>query len=119
MEIWKPVVGYEGLYEVSSFGRVRSFKKSTTPFNMRLCSHYRGYRTVYLYREKNKDIKCFVHRLVAEAFIPNLEGKPFVNHIDCDKTNNNVSNLEWMTEAENTQYYFAHRTPAVVDDIPF
>ncbi len=84
---------------------------------MKLCTHYKVYRTIYLYRERGgKDTKHFIHRLVAEAFIPNPLAKPFVNHIDCDKSNNILSNLEWMTELENTQYYFQNR---VKEDVEF
>lgn len=105
-EIWRDVVGYEGRYMVSSLGRVKSLRFGKEKF---LCSfpNVDGYLKVGLFR-KSKMRQCSVqhqysvHRLVAEAFIPNPEGKPQVNHIDGDKTNNRVENLEWATSRENT-----------------
>lgn len=111
-EIWKPVVGYEGLYEVSNWGRVKSLK--------RLVKSPRGYRTVsekilkiwknnkgYLYVVlcKNGIIKtCYVHRLVAEAFIDNPDNLPCVNHKDENPQNNVVSNLEFCDRKYNCNY---------------
>ena len=98
-EQWRPVVGYEGLYEVSSYGNVRSIKRDII-----LKPRDNGvYLRVNLY--KNGKLKgCSVHRLVAEAFIPNPENLETVNHIDEDKTNNHVYNLEWMTRKENVRH---------------
>lgn len=104
-ELWKEIRGYEGLYEVSNLGRVRR----TTSSN-RL--HTNGvlkpiYRNKYL---KVVLSKCgikkdyFIHRLVAETFIENATNLPYVNHKDEDKTNNIVSNLEWCTALQNTNY---------------
>ena len=97
MEEWRMVVGYEGLYEVSNFGNVRSKRKILKQTN------YNGYQCVCLSKESNRKIHK-VHRLVAIAFIPNEENKREVNHIDEDKTNNHVSNLEWVTPKENINH---------------
>ena len=105
MEIWKDIADYEGLYQVSSLGRVKSLGnyKSSKEKILKLKSNKKGYLCVNLYKEgKSKHLK--VHRLVAKAFIPNLENKPQVNHKDEDKTNNKVENLEWMTCRENNNY---------------
>lgn len=101
-ETGKPVPGFEKLYEVSSHGRVSNYRKV-----MKFYKINSGYLCVKL--TNGEAIKAFlVHRLVAAAFLPNPENKPEVNHIDGDKTNNHVSNLEWVTSAENKQH--AHRT---------
>lgn len=100
-EIWKPIAGFEGLYEVSNYGRVKSltrYKKVIKPIIMNS-----GY---YQYQLWHKG-KCRVasgHRLVAQAFIPNPDNKPFVNHKDENKLNNFVDNLEWVTHVENCRY---------------
>lgn len=97
VEEWRPVVGYEGLYEVSNLGRVKRV------VHMKTCVKKHGYVIVSLF--KNGKTKSFsVHRLVAEAFIPNPDGKPQVNHIDECKTNNCIKNLEWVTAKENINW---------------
>ena len=98
--MWKSVRGYEGLYEVSNLGRVRSLKRATTSGVVLKQAMKRGYMHVCLSKENRPSTKS-VHRLVAEAFIANPMDKPVVNHLDGDKTNNAVSNLEWATYSEN------------------
>lgn len=118
-EIWKDVKGFEGLYQVSNIGRVRSLSRSfiQTHRNGKVFTNFkpgfllknlidkRGYHTVGL-RYKNKRQRAKVHRLVGIAFILNPENKPQINHIDGVKTNNIVSNLEWATNAENVQHSY-------------
>ena len=97
MEEWKDIIGYEGLYEVSTYGRVRSKGKIINPW----IQH--GYKSVGLWKNK-KCKKHRVHRLVAMAFIPNPNNYPQINHKDEDKSNNNVKNLEWCTQSYNNSY---------------
>lgn len=101
-EVWKKVVGYEDLYEVSNIGRVRSLRRNkilSTP--NRIAG--RGYPFLYLYRNGKRDSQM-VHRLVAKAFIPNPNNYDEVNHKDEDATNNVVTNLEWCTHSYNMNY---------------
>ena len=95
-EIWKQ--SYVNGYEVSSFGRVRNAKTQ----RIMSCEHEeKGYQRLSIIVDGKK--KHFaVHRMVALAFIPNPENFPQVDHIDCDKTNNNVSNLRWCSNKQNT-----------------
>ena len=106
-EIWRPVFGYEGLYEVSNQGRVRSFHKSIkNPEIPRILApgNVRGYRQIVL-RKDGKNASGLVHRLVAMAFV-GLPPTPDhqVNHKDFNKSNNVPENLEWVTQAENNIY---------------
>lgn len=98
-EVWKDIKGYDN-YEVSTEGQVRN-KKTGLILKPRV--NRGGYLSVVLY-SNGKAISKYIHRLVAEAFIPNPENKPEVNHIDEDKTNNRVENLNWMTGKENINY---------------
>ena len=107
-EIWKDIQGYEGLYQVSNFGKVKSFRASTKfgkPEEMLLKPSLinSGYYVVTLYKQKEKH-KFQIHRLVAETFIPNPLCLPCVNHKDEDKLNNSVENLEWCTYQYNNNY---------------
>ena len=105
-ERWKSVQGYEGLYEVSDLGRVRSLKRATTRgIVLKLKESKRGYVVVCLCKG-NKRSTISVHRLVASAFIPNPYGKREVNHIDGNRSNNNASNLEWVTRSENERHAY-------------
>ena len=104
MEIWKDVAWYEWLYQVSSLGNVKSYYikqiKNLTPWK-----DSKWYLFVNLYNSWNK--KSYrVHRLVAQRFIPNPNNKPQVNHIDWNKLNNNIKNLEWCTASENIKHLF-------------
>lgn len=107
-EIWKDIQGYEGLYQISSFGRVKSFHKwkrasCTEEYILNPTTAENDYANVTLYKN-NRRKKFLVHRLVAEAFIPNPGNMPHINHKDENKLNNNVDNLEWCTPLYNNRY---------------
>lgn len=117
-EIWKSVVGYEGYYEVSNYGNVRSIgrvvphKRFGTAFKKGINlipgkSGYVGgqYYSVNLHRNYTAKTSK-VHRLVAIAFIPNPDNKREVNHKDANKFNNKLENLEWVTPSENVQHSY-------------
>lgn len=101
-EIWKEVNGYEGLYQVSTFGRVKSLKRNIILSQIKGTG---GYRMVNLYENKKRS-KKLVHRLVAQEFIENPTDKEQVNHIDGNKSNNYLSNLEWATRSENVKHAY-------------
>lgn len=101
-EVWRPIEGFECLYEVSNLGRVKSFwfnkEKILKPNKTKW-----GYLYVVLCKDGRKK-NYNVHRLVANAFLPNIDNLPEVNHIDEDKTNNRVDNLEWCDKTYNIRY---------------
>lgn len=102
-EVWLKIEGYCGKYEVSNMGNVRSLKGKTKLLQQRTLNS--GYLYVSLTSNCKSNNKT-VHRLVTEAFIPNPEGKGFVNHIDGNKTNNCANNLEWVTKSENMKHAY-------------
>lgn len=95
MELWKPITDR---YDISSYGRCRNKTQIIKPYK-----HSNGYITYTLHINKKRK-KIEAHRLVAQAFIDNPENKPSVNHIDGNKHNNNVNNLEWATHKENATH---------------
>lgn len=111
-EVWKDVVGYEGRYKVSNYGRVKSLARSfkagflfihRADFILKYNKSNLGYFRVFLFIGKNK--KMFsVHRLIALAFIPNPNNLPYINHKNEDKRDNRIENLEWCTAKYNTNY---------------
>lgn len=115
-EIWKDISGFEGYYQVSNLGNVRSVDRYVRSKGkpalqkgvcMKLQVNHKGYYTVILHKE-SKPYSKIVHRLVATAFIPNPDNLPQVNHKDTNKKNNEVSNLEWCTNQENQDHAKAH-----------
>ena len=110
IEIWKDIEGYEGLYQVSNRGRVKSLSRKVTNAMFSINEHFvkvvdngNGYKSVSLWKD-NKGKHFYVHRLVALAFVPNYNGYKYINHKDEDKSNNDVSNLEWCTAKYNCNY---------------
>jgi hypothetical protein len=101
-EIWMDVVGYENNYMISNFGKIKNVNTG------RILSpglNSRGYYTVTLYK-KGECKSATIHRLLLSAFLPNTLNKATVNHIDGDKSNNMLNNLEWATHSENTKHSY-------------
>ena len=113
-ETWKDIKGYEGLYQVSNMGRVKSLERTVTSKNgskqyrkeriLKPRPNGKGYLRVNLFKSSSETKDFYIHRLVCEAFHENPENKPCVNHIDENKTNNTASNLEWCTYKENSNH---------------
>ena len=110
-EIWKDIKNYEGLYQISNLGKIKSLERKvknqkgnrTVKEIILKCSEGKSYVQVTLSKKNNYKTKL-VHRLVAEAFIPNPNNLSEVNHIDGNKHNNNVNNLEWVSRYDNMQH---------------
>lgn len=115
MEIWRPIDKTKGLIEVSNEGRVRSLLRGT-PRILKTQTDHHGYHRVRVTIEREK-MSLKVHREVAKAFIPNINNLPQVNHIDGNKENNNVTNLEWCTNRDNVIYSLQLKTGGVADGI--
>ena len=104
MNNWYPIKDWEDLYEINKNGDVRNAKtKKLIVGDINNCGYYR----VALYNQ-GQSKKYFRHRLVAEHFLDKPEGKDFVNHIDGDKSNNSLENLEWVSQSENEKHAFAN-----------
>ena len=101
-EIWKDVTNYEGLYQVSNLGRVKSIGYGTERI-LKLVRLKNGYLKVSLWKN-SKNKQFLVHRIVAQAFLSNPQNLSQVNHKDEDKTNNSVQNLEWCDQKYNHNY---------------
>ncbi len=101
IEIWKDIPKFEGLYQASSLGRIKSTKTNRI-LKQRLM---RGYCRVCLCKQNNKS-HHFVHRLIAITFINNAESKPFINHKNGIRNNNNILNLQWVTNSENQKHSY-------------
>ena len=103
MEIWEDIKGYKGLYQISNLGRIKCIRNKEKPFIMHPPADSDGYYRLKL--TKNGKFKSYkVHRLVAQHFIPNPYNLPQVNHIDENKANNRMSNLEWCDHLYNSNY---------------
>lgn len=113
MEVWKDIPGYEGKYQASNLGRIKSLPKRKgkgigyvkDEEILKASVEKYGYARVVLHKDGVKK-KYQVHRLVAKTFIPNPEQKGYVNHINCNKADNRVENLEWCTDSENMIHAF-------------
>jgi hypothetical protein len=119
-EIWKDIPDFEGKYQVSNKGRVKSMARKVvynhpvigyTEYDIpeRISKPYLsiGYYKIDLSNKPNKAKKVFIHRLIADAFIPKIDGKSYVNHKNGIRTDNRIENLEWCTQSENMKHAYA------------
>ena len=109
-EIWKDIKGYEGMYQVSNLGRVKSIRSKDSigrkrKLGLLSLQIHQGYVNTRLMKNGiRKTVR--IHRLVAQAFLKRVNGKPEINHIDGNKENNNVKNLEWVSRSENVKHAY-------------
>ena len=102
--IWRPIKGYEGLYEISNLGKIKSnFRQGSTTDFLKISNNGNGYMMVRLCKN-GKAKKYYLHRLLAQTFIDNPEDKPQVNHINENRSDNRLENLEWVTQKENNNH---------------
>lgn len=109
-EIWKDIEGYEGIYQVSNTGKVKSLDRKVWNYIkkgkvLKTHNNGHGYYYVSLHNDKKVEKHVYIHILVAKAFIPNPNNYTQVNHKDFNKQNNNVSNLEWVSPKQNRLHY--------------
>ena len=104
MEEWRDIEGYEGLYQVSNIGRVRTFRYGAPRIRSQHRHPIHNYWELLLRKKGKKTKLAKVHRLVAQAFLPNPESLPEVNHLDCDRLNNRLENLEWCSRKRNMEH---------------
>jgi len=102
-EIWKDINGYEADYQVSNLGRIKSFKRNGCMFLAINDKCKDGYKRITL-RKPGSCKSWMVHRLIAEAFVDNPNDKPEVNHLNSDRADNRIDNLEWVTRCENNEH---------------
>ncbi|MCH4169550.1 MAG: NUMOD4 motif-containing HNH endonuclease [Streptococcaceae bacterium] len=126
-EKWKDLPGYEGIYQVSNLGNVRTSKDKITFSKLHGERHWKqrilkpktdknGYKRVSLWKD-GKEKTSLVHRLVAIAFLSKINGKDYINHIDGNPSNNNVANLEWCNHHDNLLHAFKNRLNQSPDPI--
>lgn len=108
-EIWKDISGYEDMYQISNFGNLRAIKSSSSGekscFIKTPTLTHKGYENISLYKNGKRNF-FRIHRLVAEYFIDNPNNYPQVNHIDGNKSNNRVDNLEWCNNSQNMKHAY-------------
>jgi hypothetical protein len=109
MEVWRDIPGYEGLYQASTFGRIKSLVRRKERV-LKPTVRRDGYASVKICGKKQQ--RKLVHRLVAETFLANPQNKREVNHLDGNKTNNSISNLEWVSPSENKKH--AYKTGLII-----
>lgn len=106
VEVWRDIKGYEGKYQVSNLGRVKSLHYNRSDKEKVLLPRTKTRYQYVVLSKNNKVAHKYIHRLVAEYFVPNPDNKPYVNHKDGNKHNNNAENLEWMTPLENNLHAY-------------
>jgi hypothetical protein len=111
---WKPLQGFETKYLISNYGEIKNIKTGVIKKPMLMC----GYYYIGLSTTNRQTKSCRLHRLVAQTFIPNPFTLPQVNHIDCNKLNNRVDNLEWCSHEQNTIHRDAHNLSNKGEKIP-